>query len=92
MKQAKWRGSYVNSHIFAFILGCRNIDYLLDIPCARSSTFVKQSLGKEMPVFGDWKYTVNTHNTWVLNHKYGEFAKTRYFTKHTTKDKKKKKK
>lgn len=90
MKRFNWKGNFINNHLFAYILGCDNMDYLLENSCTRNSSVVKESLGKPIIVHGNWQCTVTIHNDWILNHKYGEFITTKNYKKHTSKSKKKK--
>jgi len=91
MKTFRWRGIFVNNHVFAYALDCDNMDYFIENSAVRNSSLLKKLLGKPMVVHGNWQYTVITHNEWVINHKYGEFTDTRNYKKHTSKDKKRKK-
>lgn len=92
MRPFKWRGNFVNNQVFAYALGADNMDFFLENSCTRNSSVIKKNLGKPVVIHGNWEYLNTTHNDWVLNHKYGEFAITRNYKKHTSKDKKKKKK
>lgn len=88
MKKFNWRGAFINNHVFGYILGCDNLDYLLENSCTRNSTIVKKAFGRPIPIHGNWMYTTTTHNEWTLNHKFGEFVNTRNYKKHTSKNKK----
>jgi len=90
MKKFNWRGSFINNHVFAYFLGCDNMDYLLENSCTRNSSIIKKSFGKPLIIQGNWQYTITTHNDWTLNHKFGEFTNTRNYKKHTSKNKKRK--
>lgn len=91
MKRFSWRGNFLNNQVFAYVLGCDNMDYMLKNACTRNSSVVKRALGKLMVIHGNWQYALTTHNEAALNHKYGEFTDTRNYKKHTSKDKKKNK-